>query len=128
MSEQESPVLRHFMIDLETTAITTNAGVLQIGIVEFEPTGTKAEIVFDRTIRLEDALAREYDEETMLWWQGQDQAILAGTETESEVIADMMTVFPDIEEVMVWANGIDFDLPILSNLITDCGHHVPWHF
>ena len=35
-------------------------------------------------------------------------------------------IFPDIEEV--WANGIDFDLPILSNLINDCGHHVPWHF
>lgn len=146
-------------IDLETAALTPNAAILSIAAVPFgfdydesDPmsvyrprlfTGREVKVKpFYRVVNANSCICFgfDFDAETVQWWSHQSeeakQQILA---PEMLHIADCMHQFiawcNDIRdtygaELRVWAQGLDFDMPILRNaVIKTCpGEMLPWQY
>lgn len=113
---------RNLMIDLETLAGTTDAVVLQVGFIEFDPiTQTFGdEGVYD--VALNEQKFRNCEPRTVLWWAQQSDdalnSVLRIPESRRmpvKVVLELLHAKIDRSEY-VWARGPSFDLAILNDL------------
>jgi hypothetical protein len=128
----------YVMIDAETLALTPNAVVLSFGAVAY----TYDEGIFSRIEifpNLDEQLAdgRDLNADTLFWWfrqpphsrvsiaDAQRQSLYVAANAFDEWIKTVYTYHSDRENVFFVANGVDFDLPILSTLMTPF-IKVPW--
>jgi len=129
--ENSVQLLRHFMVDLETTSKSADASIVSIAAVPFSP---EAGIVSDppdclylRVHWSSGAQPGRYvDSATMKWWQGLGGLPLAELRSPSRVLlkealqrlraflSSRGTVEP-VSPPIVWAAPVSFDLPILSH-------------
>jgi 3' exoribonuclease, RNase T-like len=130
------PGVTHIMIDLETLGRKRGCQVLSLGAVEFGPSGLGAEfsVVFERTSQSERGLTVE--PETREWWGRQSAEararVFEAPQTETgAALLDLETWLNKTsfyKQRRLWANGADFDLPILEDLYTAYSLTTPWVF
>jgi len=124
------PSKKRLMIDLETTGLTSLAGVWQIGYTEMIDAANFRGLIHLNPYDQD----REVDENTVSWLEENaddwikmrpmfpylplSQSTLRGW---SNFIAKQ-----DFDEV--WCKGADFDFAILRSLLNDVDVPLPWHY
>jgi hypothetical protein len=125
------------MLDLETMGQGSNAAIVAIGAVFFEPTTGKIGASFYQKIDLESAAQYgDIDPSTIIWWLKQSDAARAEiTSNDTCTLSDALYEFEDwIEQItsindrVVWGNGASFDNVILSNVYKAFKCEKPWRF
>ena len=126
------------MIDLETLATSTDAAILTIGAVKFDPLGLElkepAMDSFYCKVDLDscDRIGLVTNDDTIAWWASQSK--------EAQEAAFDPTDRIDIEEAFarlykfcwgakrVWSNGSCFDIMICEHVFKKVGRAIPWKF
>ncbi|MDP5205570.1 3'-5' exoribonuclease [Alishewanella sp. SMS9] len=127
--------MNHVMLDLETMGQDSNAAIVAIGAVFFEPTTGTIGASFYQKVDLESAAKfGNIDPSTIIWWLKQSDA--ARAEITSDDTLDLKCALCDfgdwIEQIekihsrIVWGNGASFDNVILSNAYAATSLAKPW--
>ncbi len=130
----------HVMIDVETLGTRTDAAIMQIGAVFFEPVsggkilnGDKA---FNRFITFQDGVG-SIDHGTLCFWLQEKSAARLGENlqknsmTLAEALQEFMqwpkTIDMTWENIQgVWAKPANFDLSIITSAFAKFGMQPPW--
>ncbi|EGJ7873428.1 exonuclease [Escherichia coli] len=132
-----SRVWYHLMIDLETMGTNTNAPIVVIGAVFFEPQTGEIGPVFYIVISLTDAMntGAVPDGGTIEWWLKQSSEARAAILTDQVKLKDALSRFrefiheySDEKFVQVWGNGATFDNAILRRSYERQGIPCPWRY
>lgn len=128
----------HTMIDLETLATSSDAAILTIGAVKFDPFGSVADFTnndkFYAKVDLDSCneLNLTVSDDTINWWatqskEAQDEAF---GPTDRIHIED---AFQDLYKFCwgsqyVWSNGAAFDIVICETVFKRIPKKIPWDF
>jgi hypothetical protein len=124
------------MLDLETLATTADAVILSIGAVRFD---LDAGLVFDepdamfyQAISIASQNNRKIGGDTLAWWMMQsEQARAVFVEPNVDMfhaldhLAEWIDPQPGSMPIM-WSNGADFDLPMLTHAFDQQNLGLPW--
>lgn len=126
--------LKHIMIDFETLGTVADAVIMSIGAVKFDldsdridDDGFYASISIDSNL----AMKRRIQEDTLIWWMGQPadaQAVFHEPKQTLESGLIELTDWMGHSDYHIWANGADFDTPMLAHAFVQHGMEVPWKF
>ena len=124
----------NIMIDLETLGTKPGCIILSIGACSFGDISTPKKTFYSTIDISSSQLAGlTSDHNTVSWWDKQDPEIkkeaFSGTEPLYEVLhnfSDWLSSFN--KEVILWGNGIDFDIPILGAAYELSRITVPWEY
>lgn len=115
---------KHIMLDLETMGNSSNAAIVSIGAVVFDPeTGDMSE-EFERLIDLESSEKYgKIDGSTVKWWLQQSEEAKKATFGKPTVsigyalhqFNDWLSGIDKPQNLMLWGNGAGFDNVILMN-------------
>lgn len=119
--------MQHIMIDLETLGTSSNAAIVSIGAVFFDPYKGEIGAQFEQNIDFDSALFHgKADGDTIKWWFHRSQEardkIIDNAMSLSDAITELWDWIAQIEEPgerYVWGNGAYFDNVILNNAIVD---------
>ncbi|MBD1582782.1 3'-5' exonuclease [Pseudoalteromonas sp. S16_S37] len=129
--------MNNVMLDLETMGQGSNAAIVAIGAVFFDPITGEIGDSFYKKIALEDAVKfGDIDASTVIWWLKQSDAARAEiTSDDTNVLREALYAFSDwigqienIHDRVVWGNGASFDNVILSNAYKAIKSTKPWRF
>ncbi|WP_024249217.1 exonuclease [Shigella sonnei] len=132
-----SRVWYHLMIDLETMGTNTNAPIVVIGAVFFDPQTGEIGPVFYIVVSLTDAMntGAVPDGGTIEWWLKQSSEARAAILTDQVKLRDALSRFrefineySDEKFVQVWGNGATFDNAILRTSYERQGIPCPWRY
>ena len=128
------PLFTHVMVDLETMSTESNAAILSIGAVKFNP-HIPGEIYesFYVNVDLSSCInaGMHVSGSTVEWWMHPDRAeareALRATEAVDigAAITGFMQWFGPVS-LPLWGNGATFDNVILANAFKRMGEMVPW--
>lgn len=127
------PILHDVMIDIETLSTGSNAAVLSIGAVKFNPnTGVMGE-TFHQRVNFTEAVTGQIgqvDIDTVKWWITQDAAAGKDVVSGEASLAEVLNNFSQFLglQAIPWGNGATFDITILDNAYKHCGMPVPWEY
>jgi hypothetical protein len=138
--EQDDAPKLHVMLDLETWGTATDAGIMSIGAVKFDPFAAddrthKFPDEFHVAIDVDSALRSGGDisGSTLLWWLDPDRR-KALDEWRGMEHLDLTTALEGFsiwfgaDSLPVWGNGAGFDNVILRSAYTKLGGNAPWHY
>jgi hypothetical protein len=130
--------LTDIMIDLETLATTTDAAILTIGAVRFDPFGSdiKEPAMDSFYVKVDidscDELGLVSNDDTIAWWAQQSK------EAQSEAFegTDRIHIRDAFDQLYkfcwgakrVWSNGAAFDVPICEHVYRKLNKAIPWSF
>lgn len=126
--------MKHVMLDLETMGTASNAAIVALGAVAFDPETKKTGEEFYRTIRLDSSVAMGgvIDPSTVLWWMQQNDAakreVLRGEYGLRGVLiefAEYLATFLE-PEARIWGNGAAFDNVVLKGAYLRDDTQPPW--
>jgi exodeoxyribonuclease VIII len=136
--------MKHFMIDLETLATKSNAMILTIGAIEFDPmTENMDGNIFYKKINLnsyKNINGFSFDINTMCWWHNQcdearKEAFLGDDRIDlKNCLIDLKNWLDEVRpkgtgnNVIIWSHGSHFDIPILSNAYNIFEMKEPWNY
>ncbi len=132
-----SRVWYHLMIDLETMGTNTNAPIVVIGAVFFDPQTGEIGPVFYIVVSLTDAMntGAVPDGGTIEWWLKQSSEARAAILTDQVKLKDALLRFrefineySDEKFVQVWGNGATFDNAILRTSYERLDIPCPWRY
>jgi exodeoxyribonuclease VIII len=130
------------MIDLETLSLRTDAAIIQVGAVLFDPNwGGRVynDRGFNRHVLVQDG-GGSIDHGTLCFWLQEAGGAAMGKDLSdrAEFLSDVLRAFVawpkeaiglDWSAVGgVWAMGADFDLAVLKSAFARFGMAVPWHY
>lgn len=141
------PIYEHFTLDIETLSTESNAVVLSLAMVAFDPTGQQPDQIFaERFLDIDEQakLGRHVSGSTLSWWLGQDrdsrelqvegqrvycpQAIWQMAQWIREMTGEGPCGPWLSQKAKIWGNGKDFDVVVLGSLIHQLELEKPWHF
>jgi hypothetical protein len=126
------------MIDLETLATSTDAAILTIGAVKFDPFGSElkepAMESFYVKVDLDscDRIGLVTNDDTIAWWASQSkEAQEAAFDPEGRI--DIEEAFAQLYKFCwgakrVWSNGSVFDIVICENVFKRINKAIPWQY
>ncbi|ATC93486.1 3'-5' exonuclease [Pseudoalteromonas tunicata] len=129
--------MNHVMLDLETMGQGSNAAIVAIGAVFFEPTTGEIGANFYWRVDLESAAKYgEVDPSTIIWWLKQSDAARAEITSDDTLdlncaLSEFCEWIAQIEKTnnrIVWGNGASFDNVILSNAFKAVEYKKPWEY
>lgn len=135
--------MNNVMLDLETLGNGSNAAIISIGAVFFDPLSGELGADFYQTVDIESAMKYgKVDASTIKWWMKQDDPARAvfndphsiGICTALAEFSEwlMTNVSPKGNhgqlDVNVWGNGATFDNVILSNAYQAVNMNRPWPY
>ena len=127
--------MNHVMLDLETMGTSSQAAIVAIGAIEFDPVTGKLGREFYRNVDLSDCIKHglRVDGRTVMWWLSQsDEARQALMATHPIPLRDALLQFDEFMQYVdvpsVWGNGAGFDNVILSNAYETVGLKRPWSY
>lgn len=126
--------MKHVMLDTETLGTTADAVIMSIGAVKFDLDSTAiSDCGFYASITVESnlILGRRIQEDTLTWWLKQTagaQRVFHEGKTSLGIALTDLADWIGKDNMFVWSNGADFDLPILSHAFNQIGVDVPWKF
>lgn len=124
------------MLDIETLGTRPGFIVLTVGAVAFDfDTGSEVSS-FQANISIKDSQDRGLliDADTLRWWLEQDKGAfdMAFLSKEKINLADAASSFSDwfssVCDGTIWAQGMDFDMPIWGHAMEAAGVERPWPF
>ncbi|UMR98437.1 exonuclease [Escherichia coli] len=132
-----SRVWFHLMIDLETMGTNTNAPIVVIGAVFFDPQTGESGPVFYIVISLVDAMdtGAVPDGRTIEWWLAQSSEARSAILVDQVKLKDALLQFrefinehSDEKIIQVWGNGATFDNAILRTSYERLNIPCPWRY
>ena len=150
--------VQHIVLDIETASLTTNAAILTLAAVPFDPwepsdrafRDTMRRInrkgdngllpCFSQRVDLTSCFLKQMDidPKTAEWWAKQsEEARRELLADEAQLISDVVINFCEYidkvfklsgkEEIRLWMQGLDFDMPIFKNALRKTGNMGHWH-
>ncbi len=130
---------RHLMVDLETMGNKSDAPIVSIGAVFFNPNTGNTGAEFYTVVSLESSmlLGGVPDAGTIIWWLKQSpEARSAIAMADTLPVIDALELFSDFisensdagPDVQVWGNGASFDNVILRSSYDRANIECPWKF
>jgi hypothetical protein len=138
------------MVDIETWGTNSNAPIISIGAVKFDPNvetpeGDEEFYVAITPVHQVAQYKRKLDEDAVLWWMAPERqpaflgwrdgvvkfdlaSALAGFNTWVHSREDKSDPLFEDQDYKVWGNGADFDNVILANAIRATNQEVRWKF
>lgn len=136
--------MNHIMLDLETLDTGSDAVVIGIGAVVFDPEsqqlGDTFYVEMSDDIDSQQRLGRTISGDTLTWWMGQSAAAKAIFSQDGVSPDVRITTYDALQKFQafvdangagtaeVWGNGANFDNVILRNLYASFGMVAPWKF
>ncbi|HFE7433331.1 3'-5' exoribonuclease [Salmonella enterica] len=131
--------MNHLMIDLETMGKKTNAPIVSIGGVFFDPQSSEIGPEFYTAVSLESAMKQGAvpDGDTILWWMRQSPEARSAICVDnampiSEVLLKLNKFIAcnadNVKYLKVWGNGATFDNVILRGAFERASLPCLWHF
>jgi DNA polymerase III epsilon subunit-like protein len=127
----------HIMLDLETLSTQTNATILTIGAVRFDPLGNDPIEEKDKLyirVSLEDSgnLGMHIDDGTIEWWSKQSQEAQDEAFTEEGRIP-VVDAFTQLHKFSwgascFWSNGAGFDIVVCDTYYNALNRAAPWKY
>jgi hypothetical protein len=127
--------VKHIMIDLETLGTNPRSPIVSIGAKAFSLTDGELEEEFYQKVdiacydKMKDDFVVDYD--TIKWWSTQSnfgETLRGDLHSLQNALTDFLRWVNVFNNVQVWAQGQDFDFPVLKHAFTVCGMEVPWKF
>lgn len=134
----------HVSWDLETLGTVADSVIASIGAVKFDlVTGEIHDSGFYTVVSLESNLEwkRRIQPDTLRWWMQQSDearkaafpAIPRNTKSLGDMLESLTTwLHPTpgraAQDYKVWANGADFDTPMLAHAFMEAGMPAPWKY
>lgn len=125
---------RHLVLDLETLAIHPHAAITEIGMVDIL-TGDKFSVLVNPHEQREGFVQ---DQQTIEWHLKRDPSyiiLLAHTGLRPCFAAGLLhnwlserKVLSGDKELVIWCQGTDFDIPIITNFLKHYQYHLPWKY
>lgn len=116
------------MIDLETCGTRPGCILLTLGAASFSLENN----FYEKFSKLDgEKWGFKKDPETMAWWDKQSPEARAEAFSGTTPVIEVLGKFSDYitsfnQEVFVWGNGADFDLPLLAAYYNLIGMKLPW--
>lgn len=117
------------MLDLETAGVSAGCMILSLGAATFN----LQHEFYDRINTLDSEEHGFFsDEATKAWWNKQSPEVKAEAFGGTKAVVEVLGNFSDwlkhlpANEIFVWGNGADFDLPILGAYYKKVGMTIPW--
>jgi hypothetical protein len=115
---------KHFSLDIETLGISPEAKILSIGCTEIPVAFSNFYVELDLI-----------GQETVQWWKTQSDRCydLLSAKIPLKVALILLkeylqdTATPD-KQIIIWCNGTDFDLPILTHAYRSINEEPPWKY
>jgi hypothetical protein len=126
--------MNHVMIDLETLGTKADSVILSIGAVKFDLGSDKVDdAAFYASISIDSNLdvGRRIDESTLLWWLTQSSAaqrVFHESKCSLETALIELASWYGSDKNIVWSNGADFDIAMLSHAYSQFKMSTPWAF
>jgi len=131
--------MNNIMLDLETMGKGSNAAIVSIGAVFFNPlTGELGEQFYERIWLESAAKYGELDASTVAWWLGQsDEARAEINHNDSVGLSEALRRFSiffigealcSFADIRVWGNGCTFDNVIIANAYKQLKLQKPWSY
>ena len=128
--------MKHIMLDLETMSTASNAAIVAIGAVKFDPDTGELGQMFYRNVSLESCIAAGLDVEagTVMWWltrsENARQALLENSIPLGKALGEFSQFLspPGASNIAIWGKGSDFDNVILANAYKAVGLKAPWKY
>lgn len=120
------------MVDLETLGNGSNAVILSIGAVEFDPDtdtlGREFYVLVDPQSCVDAGL--QVDVGTVVWWMKQSDQARSAFNRKGYPLDEALAHFTDWYPAgaPLWGNGATFDNVIMTNAYKACGMDQPWKF
>jgi hypothetical protein len=120
------------MVDLETLGNGSNAVIISIGAVEFDPDtdtlGNEFYVLVDPQSCVDTGL--KMDVGTVLWWMKQSDQARSAFNRKGYALAEALRLFSEWYPAgaPLWGNGATFDNVIMTNAYKACGMEQPWKF
>jgi len=120
------------MVDLETLGNGSNAVIISIGAVAFDPASGQIQSEFYTNVEPQSCVdaGLKMDVSTVMWWMKQsDEARAAFTKpaVPIEIALDIFKAWYP-QGAGMWGNGATFDNVILDNAYKACNITRPWHY
>ena len=131
-------------VDFETVGLGNNAALIELAATEWNRDAECSDDIFMdsfmQRIDLTSAVfnGREFETSTIKWWQSKPDAVKAAILSEQcypekEVLENFAAWLEecgksDDAEVVLWAQGSDFDIAILRNRCKEYGINLPVHY
>ena len=124
--------MNHVMLDLETLGTSSNAALLAIGAIEFDPDAGTLGREFYQVIDPDSCVryGLTLDVSTILWWMHQDDDVRQAVTRLGAHLATALNEFAAWYpgQAALWGNGSDFDNVILASAYRAAGIHRPWRY
>lgn len=124
----------NIMVDVETLGVTPDSIILSIAAVKFEFGSDKYEpFSINLDPKSSKALGMVSDPETVSWWREQSPEALAAFMKNPVDVKEGMAQFidwvgPEWRKMIWWANGANFDYPVLEWTMRACEFKYPWKY
>jgi DNA polymerase III epsilon subunit-like protein len=127
----------HMMIDLETMGTGSDAAILSLGAVKFDPMAAPGTVedCFHVGISLESCVAvgLKIDPSTIVWWMHKDRDAARTALNDLQQIdlweaLDGFSAWFGPSSMPVWGNGATFDNVILRSAFAHTRQECPWKF
>lgn len=125
----------NLMLDIETLGTGSDAVVISIGAVLFDPLTGELGDSFYRALNYQDQIDknRKPSYDTIKWWLSQSkeaqEVFNEANVTTSEALVDFYAFCKNVNRLKPWGNGPSFDLTIVETLFKDFGYsELPWSF
>lgn len=126
---------RAIMLDMETLATGTDASIVSIGAVDFDPYSPEFAVrsSFYQVVAV--GQGRDVSAETLWWWMQQSEEAQKifdpsiGIQLDAALLAfdEWLAAWPmEINEV--WSLGADFDIPIIVSVLESEGMEPRWKY
>lgn len=127
--------MEHLMVDLETLSTSSNAAIVSIGAVWFDPDQGLGD-TFYKAIELKSCISFNFEVcgETINWWMRQSkEAQAVFNDPKSDNLAGALIELCSFiesrnQDAKVWGNGPAFDNAILTNAYRKLHLEQPWQF
>lgn len=126
------------MLDLETMSTESNAAIIAIGAVKFDPKTKQITDRFYTRVDLQSCKDAGLDisASTVMWWLQQSEAARSEFKGQLPPLRTALAGFTawmgkmpgDIGHTSVWGNGATFDNVILTNAYSAVGIERPWKY
>ena len=122
------------MVDVETLSTRPDAVIIQLAAVKFGFANDSVDpFCVNCTIKSSVELGLSTTQDTIEWWKRQPREVLASVTKDAKPIHTVIEQFNtflgnDTKNLVFWANGSNFDFPVLESTYRALEQPVPWKY
>ena len=121
---------KHMMVDFETLGTTPDSFILSVGAAVFVPSENQIiKYPIYRTLSSVGQKDRKIDPKTVAWWMNQPiKPPMNGTYDLYTALYDLCKTYQEYGCSHLWANGTDFDIPLMHHAMNSFSIATPWKY